>query len=36
MQWIDSELLPSLKPIAHNEVLLALNAAAFHKTLVIL
>jgi DDE superfamily endonuclease len=32
MQWIDSELIPSLKPIAQDEVLLALDAAAFHKT----
>src|SRR5436305_14231804 len=36
MQWIDSELIPSLKPTAQDEVLLALDAAAFHKTPAIL
>jgi hypothetical protein len=32
IQWIDSELIPSLQPTAQDEVLLALDAAAFHKT----
>jgi hypothetical protein len=36
IQWIDSELIPSLKPTAQDEVLLALDAAAFHKTPAIL
>jgi DDE superfamily endonuclease len=36
MQWIDSELLLGLKPAGYNEVLLALDAVAFHKTLAIL
>ena len=36
MQWIDSELIPSLKPTAQDEVLLALDAAAFQKTPAIL
>ena len=31
-QWIESELIPALKPTAQKEVLLALDAAAFHKT----
>jgi DDE superfamily endonuclease len=36
MQWIDTELIPSPKPTAQDEVLLALDAAAFRKTLAIL
>jgi hypothetical protein len=36
IQWIDSELILSLKPTAQDEVLLAFDAAAFHKTLTIL
>jgi DDE superfamily endonuclease len=36
MQWIDSELIPNLKPTAQDEVLLALDVAAFHKTPAIL
>ena len=32
IQQIDSELIPSLQPVAQNEVLLALDAATFHKT----
>ena len=36
IQWIDSELIPSLQPTAQDEVLLALDVAAFHKTLEIL
>jgi DDE superfamily endonuclease len=36
IQWIKSELIPSLKPKAQDEVLLALDAAAFHKTPAIL
>ena len=33
IQWIKEELVPILKPTANSEVLLALDAAAFHKTL---
>ena len=33
IQWIKEELVPILKPIANSEVLLALDAAAFHKTI---
>jgi hypothetical protein len=36
IQWIDQELIPELNPTAQNEVLLALDAAAFHKTPAIL
>ena len=36
IQWIDNELIPSLKPIAKDEVLLALDVVAFHKTPAIL
>jgi hypothetical protein len=36
MQWIDSELIPNLKPTAQDEVFLALDAATFHKTLAVL
>jgi hypothetical protein len=36
IQWINSELIPNLQPTAQDEVLLALDAAAFHKTLEIL
>src|SRR6202046_5034535 len=36
IQWIDDELIPSLKPTAKDEVLLALDVAAFHKTSAIL
>ena len=36
IQWIDNELIPSLKPIAKDEVLLALNVVAFYKTSTIL
>jgi hypothetical protein len=32
MQWINEELIPILQPTAANEVLLALDAATFHKT----
>jgi hypothetical protein len=35
-QWIDKELIPILKPTALDEVLLAFDAASFHKTLEIL
>ena len=35
MQWINDELIPILQPTATDEVLLALDAAAFHKTLAI-
>ena len=31
-QWISDELIPILKPTAQDEVLLAFDAAAFHKT----
>jgi len=31
-QWINNELIPILKPTAQDEVLLAFDAAAFHKT----
>ena len=31
-QWIDDELIPILKPTAQDEVLLAFDVAAFHKT----
>jgi hypothetical protein len=31
-QWIDDELIPILKPTTQDEVLLAFDAVAFHKT----
>jgi hypothetical protein len=31
-QWINDELIPILKPTTQDEVLLAFDAAAFHKT----
>jgi hypothetical protein len=34
--WITEELIPILKPTQQDEVLLALDAAAFHKTPAIL
>jgi hypothetical protein len=36
LEWIDTELIPELQPTAQDEVLLALDAAAFHKTPAIL
>ena len=34
-QWIDSELIPNLNPTVQDEVPLAFDTAAFHKTLAI-
>jgi hypothetical protein len=36
LEWFDTELIPKLQPTAQDEVLLALDAAAFHKTPAIL